>query len=556
MAYLGKGLDSLTTANITVDRMTGNGSTATMTITLANGVNSVNDISAFVSGIMQRPGTDYTLSGSTLSFTTAPANGLEVVAISHGDSVLDNVADATTITESFKDVSITDANIGGMSASKLTGALSGSGANLTTLNATTLTGALPAISGANLTNLNAANLTGALPAIDGSAITGVTGYTISASDPAINTNPSGGLGSVWSNSTSGEAYSCTDATTDANVWTNVGTGTGNIQPPQPFGGNGGGTTQGYHFGGSALNSVVGTFSFTTDGSATVSSNLAVGVYGSKGTQSLTYGYSVGGNPYSNRQSFQKMAFASGTWSSISQTGCLWYTESATTASSSTHGYSIGGANYPRTGVCKNQKHSFASDAMTLVGESVFNTGADNLVANRGDSAGHSSNTHGYAAGGSMAGYGTTELGAWMNRIEKWSFASDGNSIDAIATLSAGRGASDNGNDSGMGAANSGTHGYMMGGGGQYSATHDYNEKYAFDSSAQAVLVGDLYEATSSASSCSSDVSGYMIGGRNQPYVVSQTIQKFQFATDSQQMTSVGNLYGGGSSNLYGGAIQV
>ena len=43
------------------------------------------------------------------------------------------------------------------------------------LDASDLTGALPAISGSALTSLTSANLTGALPAIDGSALTGVGG---------------------------------------------------------------------------------------------------------------------------------------------------------------------------------------------------------------------------------------------------------------------------------------------------------------------------------------------------------------------------------------------
>ena len=54
--------------------------------------------------------------------------------------------------------------------------------------------------------------------------------TTSTNDPAANTNPSGGVGHTWLNKTSGEMYICTDATAGANVWTNVGTGTGDIAP--------------------------------------------------------------------------------------------------------------------------------------------------------------------------------------------------------------------------------------------------------------------------------------------------------------------------------------
>ena len=54
--------------------------------------------------------------------------------------------------------------------------ISSSGAfTSTTIDATKLTGNLPAISAASLTNIPAANITGTLPAIDGSNLTGVSG---------------------------------------------------------------------------------------------------------------------------------------------------------------------------------------------------------------------------------------------------------------------------------------------------------------------------------------------------------------------------------------------
>ena len=47
----------------------------------------------------------------------------------------------------------------------------------TTIDATVLTGALPAISAASLTSIPAANLTGTLPAISGSSLTGLVSLT-------------------------------------------------------------------------------------------------------------------------------------------------------------------------------------------------------------------------------------------------------------------------------------------------------------------------------------------------------------------------------------------
>jgi hypothetical protein len=65
-----------------------------------------------------------------------------------------------------------------------------------------------------------------------------SGITVDSGDPAIDSNPSGGVGTVWSNSTSGETYICTDATAGANVWTNVGDGTGAIKPIVWYGSRG------------------------------------------------------------------------------------------------------------------------------------------------------------------------------------------------------------------------------------------------------------------------------------------------------------------------------
>ncbi len=76
---------------------------------------------------------------------------------------------------------------------------------------------------------NTGNITFDRPIVgDGSNLTGV--MTKSTSEPALDTNPSGGVGTIWLRTTTGEMYCCTDATTDANVWTNIGAGTGDIAP--------------------------------------------------------------------------------------------------------------------------------------------------------------------------------------------------------------------------------------------------------------------------------------------------------------------------------------
>jgi hypothetical protein len=211
MAYIGKGFKDIATANIAVNTMVGDGSDTTLGLSMGSkGVGSVNDVSVFVSGIQQRPGTDFTLSGSTITFTTAPADGVKVVAMSHGDSWNNAPSDNTITSAKLKDASVTSDKIIGLDAGKLSGSLSGSGVNLT--------------------NLNAANISGTLPAIDGSALTGVSAYENETSDPTATSNKT--LGTMWVNKTSGEMYILTDDTTNANVWTNVGDGTGDM----PFAG--------------------------------------------------------------------------------------------------------------------------------------------------------------------------------------------------------------------------------------------------------------------------------------------------------------------------------
>ena len=68
---------------------------------------------------------------------------------------------------------------------------------------------------------------------DGSSLTGsvitdpklnnLTGATVSASDPTSSDNADA-AGHLWINSTSGETFICTDATSSATAWGNVGDG--------------------------------------------------------------------------------------------------------------------------------------------------------------------------------------------------------------------------------------------------------------------------------------------------------------------------------------------
>jgi len=99
--------------------------------------------------------------------------------------------------------------------------------------------------------------------IDGSA----SAITKNASDPTASTNPSAGVGTIWANTTSGETYVCTDATTNANVWKNIGDGTGeiapNVLPTNPTNGGAFNAITGHN------QTVTYTFSGATDSDGTV-----------------------------------------------------------------------------------------------------------------------------------------------------------------------------------------------------------------------------------------------------------------------------------------------
>ena len=209
MAYIGKqGISSTTLTSKTLSTMVGNGSTDTLTLSPAP--DSVNDVAIYLDGVFQTPGTEYTLSGSTITFTTAPANNVFVCALVGGGEHIGTPMDNSIGTDKLVDGTLTNVKIDAVSTSKVSGTL-------------------PALNANAVTGLNAANLVGSMPAIDGSNLTGISSFTKNANDPATNTN--GTLGDIWANTTSGELYVLTDATTDNNVWTNVGGGTGNVTPP-------------------------------------------------------------------------------------------------------------------------------------------------------------------------------------------------------------------------------------------------------------------------------------------------------------------------------------
>ncbi|SVD72152.1 uncharacterized protein METZ01_LOCUS425006, partial [marine metagenome] len=238
---------------------------------------------------------------------------------------------------------------------------------------------------------------GNLPAIDGSQLTDVQDYTTSTSDPVIATNPSGGVGTVWYNTTSGEGYVCTDATAGENVWTNIGDGTGNIKPNHPRQGE----LYGYHCGGdeggARLNNIQ-KHSYTSDTDAVdTTANLTDAGYhrGSGNTCSITHGYCAGhqnDNPTGyNVDTIEKFPFASS--SNATDVGNLHTAMAGVAgASTTTHGYAQGGSGPgpPYTKYNEIQRWSFSSDGDAVdVGD---------LTNARAYAQGTMSETYGYAHG--------------------------------------------------------------------------------------------------------------------------------------------------------------
>jgi hypothetical protein len=68
--------DVSTTLTYTKATATGDGSTTTLTIDSGR---AVDDVLVYVNGFLLTPTTDYTISGTTLTFTTAPASSAEIV---------------------------------------------------------------------------------------------------------------------------------------------------------------------------------------------------------------------------------------------------------------------------------------------------------------------------------------------------------------------------------------------------------------------------------------------------------------------------------------------
>jgi hypothetical protein len=467
MAYIGKGLVGVLSQSKAVNTMTGDGSDTTLTLSRTPG--SVNNVEVYMDGVFQTPGVEYTLSGNTVSFSTAPETGTEIIALIGNDSTIITPSNDSISGTKIAGAVVTDAKIVGMAANKLSGAL---------------------------------------PAVDGSALTNIpSSVTKSASDPAIDTNPAGGVGTMWANTTSGEMYVLTDATAGENVWFNVGGGTGDVSP---F--HGWGVIAGFAAGGNtgSYSNVIDKHSFTADGNATDHADLNASRQNPAGASSTTHGYSQGG--YSAPTIYEmidKFPFASQTnASNIANITQARY--GASGSSSTTHMYCVGGtdnSSYLDT----VDKSTFSSDANS--------TDVGNLITGTEGCASANSNTHLYASGGIGPGNAIT------TRIEKIAYASDTNGIsvgDIIPSQTYVTGVS------------SSTHGYTAGG--STAPISNQINTFSFSSDGDATDVGDLTVSRGQMAGTSSTISGYFSGGSP----ITNVIDKFAYSTNANT-TDVGDL---------------
>ena len=350
-----------------------------------------------------------------------------------------------------------------------------------------------------------------LPAVSGAALTGIVGATQSSSDPTISTNPSGGVGTEWQNTSTGEVFVCTDATAGANVWKNVGEHSGNVEPYYFPRGN----QHGYVSTGNPSNTnVIQRFAFASDGNASDVGDSTQGRHNGGGCSTESYGYVGGGYTSSPVNTIDKFAFGSS--SNATDVGDITVSRTPAGVMSTTRGYWMGGWN--------------GSATVNVIDSLIFASGGN--ATDWGDltqsiaigDVGQMSATYGYRAGGDTNGGATMQ-----NVIDKFAFSSTANSTDVgdlvVATFD-------------TSGANSETYGYKLGGGiAPWTTYGDQIEKFAFASDGNASDVGNITVGRYRPAGVSSATYGYCCGGRAP---VSDVIDKVTFASDANA-TDVGNL---------------
>ena len=299
----------------------------------------------------------------------------------------------------------------------------------------------------------------------------------------------------------------------------------------------GGTNYGYNAGGLLSGSfpnnsdVIDKFQFATDANATDVGDLITRVTSSSGSSSTTHGYSSSGltpTPglagWSN--AITKFSFATdGNATDVSNltTSVIYATGQSDKFNS--NGYVVGGYVPSITTTNIINKFPFVSSANA--------TDAGDLTQSRYNSAGHSSDTHGYTSAGAN-GPGNKPA---TNFIDRFPFTAGGGNASDVGDLSAGR--------TGIGGLSSSTHGYTTNGVTNPSSNFSSSvEKFSFASSANGSTITGLNAGSRlDPSGVSSKTYGYICGGQTTfapTYTRTASCQKIPFASDTP-IATVGNL---------------
>lgn len=199
---------------------------------------------------------------------------------------------------------------------------------------------------------------------------------------------------------------------------------------------------------------------------------------------------------------------------------------------SVSGYTSGGTTFPTSWINAIDKFPFASDGNS--------SDVGDLTQARNGSAGQSSTASGYTSGGSFFPGTPT----YSNVIDKFPFSSDANASDVGDLTQARRFLAGHSSDSS---------GYSSGGDFSPSRSNTI-DKFPFASNTNASDVGDLTAIRTQVTGHNSPISGYTSGGFAPPFV--NTIDKFPFSTNANA-TDVGDLTqsktdsGGNSSSIRG-----
>ena len=109
---------------------------------------TTNQLFVSVGGVMQDPGTDFTVAGDQVTFTTAPAAGLSFFALMQGDAVDTNTpGDGTVTTSKIGDDQITGAKLADNITISTTSTISDAAGNLRDVPQNAQTGAYVLVAG-------------------------------------------------------------------------------------------------------------------------------------------------------------------------------------------------------------------------------------------------------------------------------------------------------------------------------------------------------------------------------------------------------------------------